>query len=506
VTATARGVEEVERHTERKLTPSEFLTPILVGTTLLALPLFLFVPVAVERSNSVAPLPTALFAIALVYTVARLTTLLWRAEPEWMAIGFWVFSYAWIAVAGLIQTIANANPIGITLSVSVATRQAGLVLLGLLAYDLAYNMRRRTDNKLLALELSALKVKSLAVLAILLGPFFVFSLGGFGVLFSSREAVNQQLTAAGLYTSASNATGGALATFANCLPFVALLCTVRLLFSDLKERKRPLPWVLLVLLVAENLLLNNPVSNARYWFFAVVLALWYVMPLARRPAVLSAYVLLFAVAALTVFPFLDKYRIEDSTAQRLNITRNSYVESADYLLGKTDYGSVTDIGLAIKLVDESGLTWGQQLAGAGLFWVPRTIWPDKPDNTAFLLADASGFDNRNIDSPLWAEGYVDFYWVGTAAVLAFAGYLSRGLDQSYISALRSKFQANSVVLALVPVLAGYEFIVIRGSLLQAMLRLVAVTGLVMIVCVRPATSTMSAGPLETSSRQKLESR
>ena len=158
------------------------------------------------------------------------------------------------------------------------------------------------------------------------------------------------------------------------------------------------------------------------------------------------------------------------------------------MLGKTDYASITDIAVAIRVADHLGHTHGRQLLGAATFWVPRSLWPDKPDNTAFLIADEISFPNRNLDSPLWAEGYVDFGWAGACGLLALCGLAARRLDDAFVALRGLTTRAVPLVAVAVPVIAGYEYILIRGSLLQAMARIV--TLLVLLVAVshvpRPA--------------------
>jgi hypothetical protein len=114
------------------------------------------------------------------------------------------------------------------------------------------------------------------------------------------------------------------------------------------------------------------------------------------------------------------------------------------------------------------------------FWVPRALWSEKPENTGLLIARDTNFPNENLDSPLWAEGFIDFGWLGVALVLGLFGLVSASLDQRYLVARRGGAVvvggAVPVILIVAPVFAAYEAILIRGSLLQAMSRIVVVIG------------------------------
>lgn len=499
----AVGTGPVSAPAGRTLSAGGFLLPLLMTVLLLGLPLALFVAPVVAAGGATMSVAVLLFAVIVVYCVVRLGALMWTGEPRWAVLGVWMFSYTWIGVAGLTQSLANANPLGLTLEPAVATEQSALLLFGLICFDVASRASDTRSDFLVAPSwrgrlhgrvLSPARVLWLAVVALVLSPVFVGLLGGTTALLSSREAVTDTLAESGLYTDSTNAAGGFLFALAGALPFVALLCLVRLLAQDRAVRRRVLPWALAVGLVAANVVLNNPISNARYWAFAVVLAFFFAWRATRRPTVIVLFVSAFTVSSLTLFPYLDAYRYSEETTQtqaQYSVSTSALTDPVDYVLGKTDYASVTDVAVIIRYVGNEGHTWGRQLLGAAAFWVPRPLWPDKPDNTAFLVADEIGFSNRNLDSPLWAEGYVDFGWIGTALLLAGAGLAARRLDDAFVRlpALPTVPSATAIPLAAVavPALAGYEYILLRGSLLQAMARVVVVVGLLLLVSHRPAS-------------------
>lgn len=490
--------DEVEPTRGRHLTGVEFLLPLFSVVILLVVPAALFVAPVLAGPVSFG-VPAALFAVSVVYCAVRLGSLMWEAEPRWSVLGLWMFSYAWFAVSGLTQTLADRNPLGFTLPQSLATEQAALVLAGLLCFDVASRVRPRNPGSALPAALgrrvrgrvlSPGRVLLLGVGTLVTAPAFIALLGGPRVLLSDRQSVYEQLSASGLYSSASNATGGLVSVIGGVLPFVALICLAKLLADDPVFRRRTEVWLLGTALVGLNVLMNNPISNARYWAFAIVLAFFFTWRGSTRPAVITTFVTIFALSALIVFPYLDAFRVSASTAK--TIRTPSYSQPVDYVLGKTDYASITDIAVSIRVADHLGHSYGRQLLGAATFWVPRSIWPGKPDNTAFLIADEIAFPNRNLDSPLWAEGYVDFGWVGACGLLALFGLGARRLDDAFVALRGVRTRAVPLVAVAVPVLAGYEYILIRGSLLQAMARIVTILVLLAAVSHVPRR----AGPPE----------
>ncbi|MCD2187715.1 hypothetical protein [Actinomycetospora soli] len=479
----------------RRLTGLQFLLPLFSVTILLTVPAAVFVAPVLERGPVAAGVPAALFAVSVVYCALRLGALMWEAEPRWAVLGLWMFSYAWLAVAGLTQTLAGENPLGFTLGPALMTEQASLLLAGLICFDLASRVRPRHDRFLPAALVGRLRgrvldpsrVLLLGVVSLVTAPVLVALLGGPRVLLSDRQAVFDQLSSSGLYSSASNATGGMVAVIGNVLPFVALICLVKLLADDPAQRRRAEVWALGAALVGLNALMNNPLSNPRYWAFAIVLAFFFCWRFSARPAVLAGFVTVFTLSSLIIFPYLDHFRVSESQMKQYGIRSPSYSQPVDYVLGKTDYASITDVGVALRVVEHHGHTSGRQLLGAATFWVPRSLWPDKPDNTAFLIADEIGFPNRNLDSPLWAEGYVDFGWVGACGLLALCGVAARRLDDAFVALRGVRTPVVPLVAVAAPVIAGYEFILVRGSLLQAMARIVTLLVLLALVSRSPRT-------------------
>ena len=66
----------------------------------------------------------------------------------------------------------------------------------------------------------------------------------------------------------------------------------------------------------------------------------------------------------------------------------------------------------------------------------------------------------NMSVSLWAEGYIDFGLIGVAIYLSALGFISARLDKS-----REDPRGLTISLVLEPLLAGMQFIFLRGALL-----------------------------------------
>jgi oligosaccharide repeat unit polymerase len=209
--------------------------------------------------------------------------------------------------------------------------------------------------------------------------------------------------------------------------------------------RRQIPILLLIVLF----LLANPATGmARFQaatlYLAVLLALkphlW-----EKRGIVVG---LLFAGVFL-VLPILDKFRHFSSE------TAISYSTSFIYA-GHFDGFQMFALGL-----EEQIITWGRQLLGAFLFFVPRAIWANKPTSSGTFLAGSSNLDFDNISFPFFAEGYINF---GILGVLLFA--ISIGVFAAQYDTQARRGGMNGPSLIYYNFAGGLLFFLMRGSLMN----------------------------------------
>ena len=63
-------------------------------------------------------------------------------------------------------------------------------------------------------------------------------------------------------------------------------------------------------------------------------------------------------------------------------------------------------------IDYVDITWGKQLLTSIFFFIPREFWADKPVGTGGLIASNSGYTWLNVSGNYFAEGYVNFGFLG----------------------------------------------------------------------------------------------
>lgn len=121
----------------------------------------------------------------------------------------------------------------------------------------------------------------------------------------------------------------------------------------------------------------------------------------------------------------------------------------------------------VQVVELSYTGSGIQVIGALLFWIPRTMWLDKPVGTSFEFAEFAGFTSSNISFPLMAELYVDFGILGVMFGMFLLGILYKELDVFFAKRRFPLGSLSSYILAIGHLeLAILGIYLLRGNFLS----------------------------------------
>lgn len=416
-------------------------------------PLLIFYSVDV---SSLEPVQFGLRLAVILYSAWMLSSLCARGRADWFATVFWLFSYIWLGVAGLAHAFAGRDPFRQAIDPARDTQSAMVVILGMAGWHFCYWLTSKRSGLNLNVRprfLASSKVVWCFWVSLVLTPGLLLYLGDFQFFLRSRIDTSAGLI--GLGDGESLAIQGIVVALIQVPPALTLL-GITLVFQERHDiRRRPAWWLMLIVVIGLNVLVNNPIGVSRFWFGTVVigwLLCWKVFrsPKGYRMAVVAL------VASLTVlFPYADHFRTPDSTVQ----VRAPY----EFLAEKLDYDASAQVSNAIVAFETNGPAYGHQLMGAIGFAIPRSIWPDKAEPTGVVIARAINFHFENLSAPLWAEGYIDFGPIGAVVYPALFGILA-GLGDS---AHRRAQSSGGTRLALIatPALALYSLILLRGSLL-----------------------------------------
>ncbi len=376
------------------------------------------------------------------------------------AMVLWLFTYVFMGLAPYVQY---------RLDVSLSTTPyldaslyplAGVVMvvcsLAALAGSLLAGQSRRPARTLRPTLVDRRNANLLTLVAVALFLYYGNAIGFGSFLLSRGELSSLRAATWGNPATMNLLTGGL-----NMTLLVAFLAQMAVRRQRLTAglRASMLPALMMGVLL---LYVVNPVNTARYVAGTVILAIL---------AALGAYATvnrarIVAVAALAgllfLFPIADTFR--HSTSESIQ------VENPVTALTSGDFDAFAQFVNTLDYLDASGPTYGWQLVGVLLFWVPRSLWPGKPEDTGIVLADYMGYKFANISSPMWTELAINFGVVGAVLGMGLLGYWFRSMDRATDAHLR--------VFPVPPLLAGvttfYLLIVLRGSLLNAMSSLAVV--------------------------------
>jgi hypothetical protein len=452
----------------------------LVLSLLLTVLLSAVVPILMLSSAS-APLITAWApqTCCVIIAGAALAAVLTAETLQPVQLCFWTFSYVWLAIAPLGMLTQDVFPWGLRVTAGVSFAASGIVLAGFIAYlgaamvTRAYLAGRAPTlgsvaprphapgwlsifvHTFTGRRLVWRRVVVLSGMSLLLAAALVPRSGGVGSFFQSREAANDATAAA---TGASGGAGAALLNWGLSVPpFWALLALLHLPPPGPSFAARAGRRALIALMVALNLVVNNPISQPRFWAGTVLLTLLFTSRMMTSVRLFRFAGILLLASLVLLFPIADYFRYEthpqlDASGVTTQLTTNP------------DYDAYQQIQAGVVLVRGVGHQ-PKALIGPPLFWVPRSIWPGKPEDTGVVIARFVGYSFLNLSSPLWVETYVWGGLFGTVAVFALLGLLSRRADVAFH---RHRFDRTHLASIVIAPLAFYQFIILRGSLLQAM--------------------------------------
>ena len=185
-------------------------------------------------------------------------------------------------------------------------------------------------------------------------------------------------------------------------------------------------------------------ATAMYWLPVAFLAFSFM----RRE---NVFVLTMLVGLLVIFPFLDNFRWWGGEIK--------WSLSFDFL-NQMHFDASQNFMIIMKL---KIVTWGQQLLGALLFWFPRSLWESKPLGSGAFVAEQYS-DFTNISMPWFAEGYLNFGFIGIILFTLFLSWFSSFFDSKYWNDQREKKTITPYYLLLISSL----LYILRGDLMSSL--------------------------------------
>jgi len=196
-----------------------------------------------------------------------------------------------------------------------------------------------------------------------------------------------------------------------------------------------------------------PTSTARFFavtmYFAVILSMTNILEKKYR----IQYGLLFGV--FFIFPLLDKFR---------------FIVSFDKIDWSIDFhflqaGHFDAYQNFVRLISIDYISYGYQLYGPIAFFIPRSVWSEKPIGSGHLLAQLANIDFSNISMPLLAEGYINFGIIGTLLFVSVFAILSKYMDFKYWTL--KKYNSTNSFYPIYFLFLGLSLFIMRGDLMSS---------------------------------------
>lgn len=201
-----------------------------------------------------------------------------------------------------------------------------------------------------------------------------------------------------------------------------------LIYKQVKKTGALYLWLAILILV--NAIVNNPFSAARFYAFTILFG-GFVLILHRQRKSSLVY-LSILLAGLLLSPIVDLFRFISSFGE-------FSLQFSWHFMFMGHFDAFENFIHTIDYVNEIGIVYGKQLLGALFFFVPRSIWIDKPVGSGSFIAEflSTRFDvlNFNIANPLISELFLNFHVVSIIAGAVFYGVGTGWLDKRYWVAL-----------------------------------------------------------------------
>lgn len=327
-----------------------------------------------------------------------------------------------------------------------------LILIFMLTYQISYDKKPKKRKKIASkTEIENIKtVMSFFFIASVIASIFIIYKIEFKNLFSrSTYLININKRSLGLVITTT-------------LRSISVIY-VAINLAFIKQKKyiyKKIPFIIGLVLM---LLVNFPTATARFWMAAIYLGLFIiVLRKSNNPHFLKLTILL---GMLTVFPLINIFRrnsFQEVLALKINIPK------VTELFSYGDFDSYSMLTRVIIYTASNGLSFGRQLFGNILFFIPRSIWIEKPIGTGSMIANNLGWQFTNVSCPYIGEGYINFGIIGVIIFAGVLGVLSKKLDNSYEGSIENEESTINYVDIVYPFTLGFLFFILRGDLLSSL--------------------------------------
>ena len=423
-------------------------------------------------------LPVMAFSVVIISSL-RLSFFSAQNEKRIISMTFWVFVYVFLGLTPFLQLLSKHLPLGGSYGHQAIKTTFFIIFYGLLFYEIGWWVGCKRLPHITGIirkfvtsrYVDFWKASILSLTAFVLIVFIVLKLGGIKSLLLPRE---EQLN---LLIEITEKENQAKLQIVAALLKVPIFIVLILFYSIWNHERitsvynnRFAVWkkLLFFLIIILNIFINNPISSPRYWFGTIVLSLIYLSVRWRNKLSFAILGIAITSSLLFVFPLSDIFR------HTTDIEKVALRDSGNIiypLVNKGDYDSFQQIINTTEYVEDHSISFGKQLVGTFMFWVPRNLWSGKPIASGVVVSEYKGYEYTNLSLPLWGEAYMDGGFLGVIIIFTLYGVFVGIAEKIYIE---SKLHGINFINIFVPVFAAYQFFLLRGTLMSAFAYLIPI--------------------------------
>ncbi len=213
-----------------------------------------------------------------------------------------------------------------------------------------------------------------------------------------------------------------------------------------------------VFLFLIGIIMAFPTAIARYQvavlYIPIVILL---IPLLSKK---NIFVTSMIVGILTFFPFLNQFR-----NYKIGKSLSLSPDFSMFLEGHFD--AYQNFLLVLK---HDIVTYGKQLLGVFVFFVPRSLWEEKPTGSGFFLSEQLNLSFSNISMTFPAEGYINAGFIGFILFTVVLAVFCSRVDTVFWSKGERTIMGTIQYL----VLLGMTFFILRGDLQSSFAYLIGI--------------------------------
>lgn len=357
---------------------------------------------------------------------------------------FWYFNFIFFFIAPLIQYLSDYTPMDYYIEERLYLKANLLILIWVYAYSffrkLNININVDRNIKYSSITLNKSFLKFLLIINIFILLIMIRSIGLANLFIREKNSL-------------PILSGFLNLILDNGMRVVPVFSTIYSYYY-LKHHSGNKLYIIVFSII--TLILNFPTSNTRYFIGVVyigIIVTIFKSSMKNRKFDLFFIILLFAV--FPIFQMFKWYTINDFFSGNINF--NSVFNSFNNM----DFDAYTMFQRIILYTEMHGCTLGNQILSTALFFIPRSIWPNKPIPTGEFVATSQNSLFTNLSSPLISEAYIDF---GVLGILIFAIALSTiiaKLDKLYFCDNKNGLRYIDYVY---PFALGFCIFMMRGAL------------------------------------------